>query len=53
MRITREDERNFKKDICIFTENLILGQFSVSAWANQVTGFRKWIVDFKWVIPND
>ena len=39
VRITPEEERNFQKGICIFTLNLTLGQFSVSACANQATGF--------------
>ena len=38
MKITPE-ERNFKKSISIFTENLTLVQFSVSACANKPTGF--------------
>ena len=32
-------ERNFKKKTCIFTWNFTLGQFSVSACANQTHGF--------------
>ena len=37
MRKTPEEERNFKKRNCIFTYTL--GQFSVSACANQLPGF--------------
>ena len=39
VRKTPEAEGNFKKSICIFTENLALGQFPVSACTNQGTGF--------------
>ena len=40
MKTTPEEERNFKKvSASLFTWNLTLGQFSVSACANQPTGF--------------
>ena len=39
MTITPEEQRKFKKTFCIFTKSLTLRQFSVSACANQATGF--------------
>ena len=48
MRKTLEEERDFKKRPCIFTENFTLGQFSVSACVNHSPGF-----DSKLVFPNN
>ena len=39
MRKTPEEERNFKKRTCIFTQNFTLGEFSVSTCADQPPGF--------------
>ena len=39
MRITLKEEIKLQKMICIFTEDFPLGQFLVSAGANQASSF--------------